>query len=80
MKLDYTLSFVGDKWICFDESVEYKADNLDDIDDFIINRTKEQYQKGDFTINMYFDFDCFPTWHRQYMSHYFNREFSFSIT
>lgn len=80
MELNYTLSFSDNQWVCFSKSVHLFADSLEELDDCIEKHLRKQYQKGQFKIKMFFDFDYFPTWHRQYMPHYFNREIHFSLT
>lgn len=80
MILNFTLSFSDNQWVCFSNSVRLSADSLDELDDCIENHLRNEYQAGDFKIKMFFDFDYFPRWHRQYMPHYFNREINFSLT
>ena len=80
MILNFTLSFSDNQWVCNTASERFLADSLDEIDNSIEEHIRKQYQKGHFTVKMFFDFDSFPLWHRQYMSHYFNRELSFTLT
>ncbi len=79
MQLDFTLSFTDRQWVCFNDSLKITANSLDEIDEAIKNHIHHNYDKGNFRIKMYFDFDRFPRWHRQYMPHYFNRDFTFNI-
>lgn len=80
MNLDFTLSFADNQWVCSSDSFQVLADSLDEIDNSVENHIRKQYQKGHFTVKMFFDFDSFPRWHRQYMPHYFNREINFTLT
>lgn len=79
MKLDFTLSFSDTQWICFNKATTLKGDSLDDIDNALENYLKSNYSKRTIEVSMFFDFDRFPQWHRQYMSHYFNRRLIFNL-
>ena len=79
MELAFTLSFSENQWICYADGFNTMADTLDDIDRSIENYLRTTYQTGTFKVKMYFDFDRFPQWHRQYMPHYFNRELTFEL-
>ena len=80
MQLDFTLGFNRNKWTCSSESVQFTAETLDELDKSIETHIRNQYKTGEFIVKMFFDFDDFPHWHRQYMPHYFNREIYFSLT
>lgn len=80
MQLDFTLHYENNLWICTKESLRFVADNLNELDATIETYLKKKYKTGEHTIKMFFDFDSFPHWHRQYMPHYFNREIHFSLT
>lgn len=80
MQLSFTLSFSENQWVCATDSTRIMADSLDEIDDAVETYIRKHYQKGDYLVKMFFDFDSFPRWHRQYMPHYFNREINFSLT
>ena len=79
MKLVFTLSFSENQWICYNNDFKIKADTLDDIDTGIEKRLRLTYQTGTINVKMFFDFDRFPQWHRQYMPHYFNRDLTFNL-
>ena len=79
MQLDYTLSFTDNQWICYTNSIKITANSLDELDDNIATYLKLEYKKGIIEVNLFFDFDRFPQWHRQYMSHYFNRSLTFNL-
>ena len=79
MNIDFTLSFDQTNWICYNKQVHLVAYSLDDLDKLIKKHLSEHYKKGHYTIVMQFDFNRFPTWMRQYMSHYFNRKIIFDI-
>ena len=76
MELIFTLSFSKNQWICYNKSIKITADSLDEVDENIELYIKNSYEKGIFNIKIFFDFDRFPEWHRQYMPHYFNRNFT----
>ncbi len=77
--IEFDLNFTDTHWICTREGVHLKADSLEQLDLQIKNYLTEKFEKGDFKVKMYFDFDRFPTWMRQYMAHYFNRELTYQI-
>ena len=79
MQLDYTLSFTDNQWICYANSIEITANSLDELDNLIATHLKSEYKKGIIEVNLFFDFDRFPQWHRQYMPHYFNRSLTFNL-
>jgi hypothetical protein len=79
IQIQFTLSFDKNLWVCYNNQVKLVADSLDEIDDKLETFIKNKYQKGNFEIDMHFDFDKFPTWMRQYMPHYFNRNLHFQI-
>jgi hypothetical protein len=78
-KLQFTLSFDENLWVCYNNQINLVADSLDEIDNSIETYLKKNYKKGQFEVAMHFDFDKFPTWMRQYMPHYFNRNLHFQI-
>ena len=71
---EYTLTFSENQWICYNDTSKFYANSLDEIDEKIEHYLKVTLKKGIVEITMFFDFDRFPTWHRQYMPHYFNRD------
>jgi len=79
MQIEFTLSFTKDKWICFDNTIELTANSLDELDISIATYLKSKYKKGIIDVALFFDFDRFPQWHRQYMPHYFNRSITFNL-
>ena len=79
MQLEFTLSFTENQWVCYNDSFKVLANTLDEIDDTIEKYIRKKYQTGIFKVKMYFDFDRFPLWHRQYMPHYFNRDLTFNL-
>ncbi len=79
MQLDYTLSFTDNQWICYADTTEITANSLDKLDENIATYLKSVYKKGEIEVNLFFDFDRFPQWHRQYMPHYFNRSLTFNL-
>ena len=79
MQVDLTLSFLENQWICYDETIKIKGYSLDELDENLANHFKSKFKKGIVEVSMFFDFDRFPAWHRQYMSHYFNRSLTFNL-
>ncbi len=80
MQLDFTLRYENAHWICSKDSLRFVAVDLHDLDAKVEKYLKGEYKTGEYIVKMFFDFDSFPHWHRQYMPHYFNREIHFSIT
>ncbi len=78
MEIDFTLSFCDTDWVCFNEDFRCQTDSLDAVDEKIEAHLRQLYPNQNIKVNMYFDFDSFPKWHRQYMPHYFNRKFMIS--
>ncbi len=77
--LHYDLSYDQSHWICKGDDVQFRVADLNDLDMELRNYLVKKYQKGDFKIKMYFDFEHFPLWLRQYMAHYFNRELIYQL-
>lgn len=78
-QLDFTITFDQTDWICYDQHFRIQADTLDQIDEQLETHLQKKYPPGNYQVNMFFDFESFPTWHRQYMPHYFNRELYFNL-
>ena len=79
MLLEFTLSFTSSQWVCSNDLVKFHSDSLAGIDIQVEKYIQQKYQKGTFRIQMFFDFERFPKWHRQYMSHYFNRDYIYNL-
>lgn len=77
--MDLTLTFTSSEWICYNDEIHVQASSLDEIDAQLEVYFRKNFPAGNYDVNMYFDFDRFPQWHRQYMPHYFNRKISFCI-
>ncbi|WP_455222581.1 DUF5395 family protein [Kaarinaea lacus] len=66
----------GDEWIVTNESLNVRGNTFEALD---TNLLKALQNSGEFsqgtklTVFMGYDFDTFPTWLRQYHTHYFNR-------
>ena len=78
MKADIELSLThdGDLWICHNAALHAQGITLFDLDMEIqrVLRDSGDYAEGSqVRVFMGFDFDTFPTWLRQYHTHYFNR-------
>ena len=71
------ISFTANQWICKSKKINILADSLDEMDEKLKNELQKCYNDQEITVKMYFDFDRFPTWMRQYMPHYFNRIVTF---
>jgi len=78
-RLDFDLNFDETHWICSNSDVSIRAGSLEELDAQIKQYLTDKYQKGNFSVKMFFDFDRFPTWMRQYMAHYFNRELTYQL-
>ncbi len=84
MKADIELSLIhdGNFWVGSNDSLEVKGVTIAELDDALENSLRES---GDYPpgacvkVFMGFDFDTFPTWLRQYHSHYFNRTLSVNL-
>lgn len=76
---EFTLSFTKNQWICFNDDSKFIGNSLEEIDSQIASFIQLKKQKGTYNIKMFFDFERFPNWHRQYMSHYFNRDYNLTI-
>lgn len=78
MKIDIELSLMhdGEFWIGSNHTLEVKGSTISELDDELQRGLRES---GDYApgtrVNVFmgFDFDTFPTWLRQYHTHYFNR-------
>lgn len=78
-QLDFTLSFEQNDWVCYDQNIRFQANTLDLIDAKLQTHINNHFPSGKYKVKMYFDFEHFPKWHRQYMPHYFNRELYFNL-
>ncbi len=78
--LEFDLGFDGSSWICRNESYEFKAPELEELDEQIIRLLKTGNQGNSCTVRMHFDMRDIPAWIHQYMPHYFNREFTVQLT
>jgi len=78
-QLNFDLNFDQSHWICSNSDISLRAENLEELDAQIKKYLLDKYQKGNFKINMFFDFNRFPLWMRQYMAHYFNRELTYQL-
>jgi len=76
---EYTLTFSENQWICYDDTIKVVADSLEEIDEKIEAHLKKTIQNAVVDVAMFFDFDRFPAWHRQYMPHYFNRNWTINL-
>lgn len=81
MKINIELSLIhdGEFWIGRNHAMEVKGSTIFELDEELERGLRES---GNYTpgtcVNVFmgFDFDTFPTWLRQYHSHYFNRTIS----
>lgn len=79
MRLEFTLTCVENQWSCHNSVIQFTANSLDEIDEKIIEYYSKKYSKELLEVEMYFDFNAFPQWYRQYMTHYFNRKITFKL-
>ena len=78
MRVDVELKLVhdGKEWIVTNDSYHASGNTFETLDTNLINvlRDSGRFSEGSkVTVFMGYDFDTFPTWLRQYHSHYFNR-------
>jgi hypothetical protein len=79
MRLEGNITFHDNNWFCRFPDFSVKANDLNSLDNQIIDMITACNNKGEFEIYLHFDMASIPQWYRQYMSHYFNRVFTFSI-
>jgi hypothetical protein len=77
--VEFHLNFTRTQWVASRDNVRIVAGDLDELDSKIKDFLRDTYHTGSFVVKMYFDFDRFPTWMRQYMPHYFNRELTYQL-
>ncbi|GMR01598.1 MAG: DUF5395 domain-containing protein [Gammaproteobacteria bacterium] len=78
MKANLELKLVhdGKDWVVSNDSITARGVSLSELDDDVKRALR---QSGDYPegtrliVFMGFDFETFPTWLRQYHTHYFNR-------
>lgn len=78
MKADVELTLMhdGEYWVGCNDTLRVQGVTLPDLDKDLKRslRTAGKFPQGaTVTVFMGFDFDTFPTWLRQYHTHYFNR-------
>jgi len=78
MRVDVVLKLVhdGDEWIVSNDSLHVRGNTFEALDTNLLDalRSSGQFSQGSkLTVFMGYDFDTFPTWLRQYHTHYFNR-------
>ncbi len=78
MRADVVLKLIhdGDEWIVSNESLKVCGESFEALDTNLIHALRDsgEFAQGTkLTVFMGYDFDTFPTWLRQYHTHYFNR-------
>ncbi|WP_025041140.1 DUF5395 domain-containing protein [Nitrosospira briensis] len=78
MKADLEVRLVHDgvNWIAYHQSFEACGETLLKLDQELIRCLLDRQlfpENIHVTVFMVFDYNCIPTWIRQYASHYFNR-------
>lgn len=78
MRADVELKLIhnGNEWIVTNDSFKASGKTFEALDTNLIVALRDsgEYEKGSrVSVFMGYDFDTFPTWLRQYHSHYFNR-------
>lgn len=74
--LEMRLIHNGFDWVVSNEKIEAKGETFGALDENLrrVLIDTAQYKKGQkVTVFMGYDFSTFPTWLRQYHTHYFNR-------
>ena len=84
MRADVELTLVHDgrEWIVANDSFRASGKTFEALDTNLINVIRDTgiYKKGSrVSVFMGYDFDTFPTWLRQYHSHYFNRQLEIEL-
>jgi len=77
--LEFSLGFKEDRWFCSNSGLHCEASELNELDNLLIEKLREHYPNQKIQIKYYFDFNSFPLWMRQYMPHYFNRNFTVNL-
>ncbi len=78
--LEFELSFRNNRWFCKNNQLVCEAGDLHLLDEKLKEALISLGYKGNYQIKYHFDFDVFPLWMRQYMPHYFNRNFEINLT
>jgi len=78
MRVDVVLKLIhdGDEWIVSNESLNVRGNTFEALDTNLLEalRNSGEFSQGSkLNVFMGYDFDTFPTWLRQYHTHYFNR-------
>ena len=84
MRADVELKLVHDgrEWIVKNETVQASGKTFEALDTNLVDALRDTgaYEQGSrVSVFMGYDFDTFPTWLRQYHSHYFNRLLSIEV-
>jgi len=72
--IHFDLNFVHSEWVIRNKEIIFKSESFEELDKMIEDYLKQKFKSGFFKVKLYFDFQDFPIWMRQYMPHYFNRE------
>ena len=74
--LEVRLVHDGINWIAYHQSFEASGETLLQLDQEMTRCLLDRQlfpKNSQVTVFMVFDYNCIPTWIRQYASHYFNR-------
>ena len=74
--VEFKLVHDGYEWIVSNDAFKASGTTFEALDTNLINALRDSgnYAKGSVVkVFMGYDFDTFPTWLRQYHTHYFNR-------
>jgi hypothetical protein len=80
--LNLRLSHDGERWLGRASAIEVSASTLSELDVELIDqiRVRRIFAPGtELQVQMRYDFASFPSWLRQYHSHYFNRRVRLQI-
>lgn len=75
-RLEVALTYEGSEWVARGQDLTVRGGTLAALDERLAAALRDsgRFPAGErVTVFMGFDFDCIPTWFRQYAAHYFNR-------
>lgn len=82
IEIELRLIHDGNCWFAENDLFKMNAPSLSELENKIKDYLTHEFQKHrgkELSVLMYYDFDSFPKWLRQYHSHYFNRVLTFTL-
>lgn len=80
--VDVVLTHDGDHWVARNGAIAASGRTFQELDQALVRALQDSglYPEGACVkVFMGFDFDTFPTWLRQYHTHYFNRRITLNL-